>query len=53
MKVINGARGATLLIDEAYQLSPPDSARDFGREAVEAMMGTVEGSEMTEDNRPA
>lgn len=52
-KVINTARGCTLLIDEAYQLVPIDASRDFGREAIETIMGTVEGSNTTEDNRPA
>jgi len=51
--VINVARGATLLVDEAYQLIPRDgSGRDFGYEAVETLMGCIEGSESTEDDRP-
>jgi len=51
--VINAARGATLLIDEAYELSVPDSPRDFGREAIETIMACIEGGDTTEDDRPA
>lgn len=50
--MINRARGATLLIDEAYQLSPPDMTKDFGLEAVETIMGVIEGGPATEDDRP-
>ena len=39
---INKARGGTMLIDEAYQLVPPDSTKDFGPEAVDAIMQTIE-----------
>jgi hypothetical protein len=53
MKVIQSARGATLLVDEAYQLSPGEGGRDFGREAVEAIMGTIEGSDAAVSDRPA
>ena len=41
------------MVDEAYQLAPPDSQRDFGREALEAIMDTIEGSDSTETDRPA
>ena len=34
MKHIDIAKGGTLLLDEAYQLSPPDSSREFGPEAM-------------------
>lgn len=51
--VINTARGATLLVDEAYQLAPRESPRDFGIEAIETIMGVIEGSEFTSDDRPA
>lgn len=53
MKVVNKARGATLLIDEAYQLNQKDLSCDFGIEAIEAVMSTIEGSDMTTDDRPA
>lgn len=53
MRVIDRARGATLLVDEAYQLTPKDSTRDFGIEALETIMGVIEGSEFTVDDRPA
>lgn len=51
--MINEARGATLMVDEAYQLTPPDPGRDFGVEAVETIMNTIEGSSETTDDRPA
>lgn len=51
--VINKARGGTLLVDEAYQLIPPNSPRDSGIEAVEAIMSTIEGGSSTDDDRPA
>jgi hypothetical protein len=42
------------LIDEAYQMIPRDtSGRDFGYEAVETLMSTIEGSDATTDDRPA
>ena len=53
IKVIKRARGATLLVDEAYQLTPEDSPRDFGPEAVETIMKTIEGDSLTTDDRPA
>jgi hypothetical protein len=52
-KVIDKARGATLLVDEAYQLTPVDSSHDFGIVAVETIMATIEGGEATIDDRPA
>ena len=42
-----------MLVDEAYQLTPEDSPRDFGPEALEAIMTTIEGGPVTEDDRPA
>jgi hypothetical protein len=41
-----------MLIDEAYQLSPPDGTKDFGAEAVEAVMQSIEGDSKVQ-NRPA
>lgn len=52
-QVINRSRGGTLLIDEAYQLMPQGAGRDFGIEAVEAIMLVTEGGDYTEDDRPA
>jgi hypothetical protein len=50
---INSARGGTMLVDEAYQLVPLDSRRDFGVEAIETIMATIEGGDQTTDDRPA
>jgi hypothetical protein len=38
---IEEARGGVLFIDEAYQLMPKDSTRDFGKEAVETIMNAL------------
>ena len=34
-----------MLVDEAHQLSAVDGSRDFGPEAVETIMSTIEGNE--------
>ena len=38
---IKEAKGGVLFIDEAYQLMPKDSTRDFGKEAVETIMNAL------------
>ena len=38
---IEEAKGGVLFIDEAYQLMPKDSTRDFGKEAVETIMNAL------------
>ena len=52
-RAIERARGATMLIDEAYRLVPAGSHRDTGLEALETIMATIEGGISTEDDRPA
>lgn len=46
-------RDSTMLIDEAYQLTPVDSGCDFDPEAIETILGTIEGEMYISDNRPA
>lgn len=41
-KVVQGARGGVLFIDEAYSLAPEDSDQDFGREAIETLLKLME-----------
>lgn len=41
-KVIEGALGGVLFIDEAYSLTPKDSARDFGQEAITTLIKAME-----------
>ena len=50
---ISQRRGRTMLVEEAYQLSAADGSRDFGPEAVETIMSTIEGGDATVDDRPA
>ena len=51
--MLEDAAGGTLLIDEAYRLVPQNSSRDFGREAMDTIMATIEGSSATTSDRPA
>jgi len=41
-KVIDGALGGVLFIDEAYSLTPPDADRDFGHEAIATLIKAME-----------
>ena len=41
-RVIEGALGGVLFIDEAYSLSPKDSLNDFGKEAIATLIKAME-----------
>lgn len=41
-KVLEKAQGGVLFIDEAYALSKRDSTQDFGKEAIEMLLATME-----------
>lgn len=41
-KVIEEALGGVLFIDEAYSLTPKDSAKDFGQEAITTLIKAME-----------
>ena len=41
-KVIDGALGGVLFIDEAYALTPVDSGKDFGQEAIATIIKAME-----------
>jgi SpoVK/Ycf46/Vps4 family AAA+-type ATPase len=41
-EVINKAMGGILFIDEAYSLSPEDSGKDFGQEAIDTILKAME-----------
>ena len=41
-KVIEGALGGVLFIDEAYSLTPKDNAKDFGQEAISTLIKAME-----------
>lgn len=52
-KKIEEAEGATMLVDEAYQLTCVASENDFGSEAFDTIMESIEGGTVTTTNRPA
>ena len=41
-EIINKAMGGILFIDEAYSLTPKDSTRDFGQEAIATLVKAME-----------
>ena len=46
--VIDAGAGGTILIDEAYNLVPEGSSKDFGPEAIETIMAEMEGGQTLE-----
>ena len=53
LEVVAKASGGTLLVDEVYRLVPADNSRDFGPEALDALMSVMEGESSTSTDRPA
>ena len=53
LELIDDDREGTLFVDEVYRLVPPGSTRDFGIEAMDTLMSSIEGGSQTETDRPA
>ena len=53
LELIDDDREGTLFVDEVYRLVPPDSSRDFGTEALDTLISSLEGGSQTETDRPA
>ncbi len=41
-EIVNESKGGVLFIDEAYSLAVPDGGRDFGTEAIDALLKRME-----------